>query len=188
MSSDATHSVYFDSHIRHVDFPRVSFTPFPSDHIYHEKRRSRPLLNPHFQNKLYLAASSLPTEDQQEKSAIEQSTNDPQINQPLFQIMKSIDSMEASINKKIESLHEMGVEGYASKKMNEAESHQDSNAVATPENSEALAGSVISTTEPKIKPAPKRKSKLLPIMAHEKKRKKNWYKIALWIVKPFSPS
>ena len=173
MSSDATHSVYFDSNIRHVDFPQVSFTPFPSEHVYHEKRRSRPLLNPHFQNKLYLSASTLPTEEQKEVSAIEQSTNDPQVNQPLFQIMKSIDSMEQSINKKIDTLHELGVEGYVNKKIAESNNHSDENAVATPENSEAIAGSVISTTEHKVKPAPKRKSKLLPIMAHEKKRKKN---------------
>ena len=168
MTSQASHAVFYEANFPHIAFPKASFTPFPSDLIYHDKRRGRPILNRHLQNKLYLTAAHLPTEERREVSGIKQATNDPTLNQPMYQIMKNLDSMEASVNKKVEDLQDMGVEGYINKKLVETKSHGEDNVVDTPDNSEALAGSVVATNEmkvPKKTPRPAFKN-LLPIKDH----------------------
>ena len=180
MSSQASYAVYYDSNYRNLTFPNASFSPFPSTLTYHQKRRSRPVFNRQMKNKLYLTSATMPTEEKEEISAVKQSTNDPEVNQPLYQIMKNIDSMEQSINRKIESLQEMGMEGYIRKKLQEEAASKDDNVLATPENSTSMAANVMSTTELKTK-APKRKrSKLLPIDDHDHQRKRQrqkWYKM-----------
>ena len=177
MAGQASHSVFFEDNFRNVSFANASFTPYPSTQIFHQKRLGRPMLNGHARNKLFLNAAPLPSEEKEEMAAIKQTINEPTSNKPLYQIMASIDSMEQSIDKKIDALQEMGMDGYAEKKMKESMASGDDNVVETPDNSDALAGSVISTNEPKVTPRKRKKNALLPIVAHDMARKKSKKKI-----------
>lgn len=176
MASPASHAVLYEENYKNINFAKATFSPFPSNLSFNVKRTCRPIMNDHFKNHLYLTAAPLPSEEREEMSAIKQSENDPVITEPLKQIQANIDSMERSINKKIEALHEMGMEGYVNKHMNEAKKAGSDAAVVCPEDTESMAGCVVATTEHKVKPAArKRKSTLLPIMAHDvnhKNRKK----------------
>ena len=171
MAGQATHSVFFEDNFKNVTFANASFTPYPSNQTFHQKRLGRPMLNGHTRNKLYLNAAPLPSEEKEEMAGIKQTTNEPTSNKPLYQIMATLDSMEQSINRKIDALQGMGMEGYVEKKMKETIAGGNDNVVETSDKSEALAGSVIGTNEPKVTPRKRKKDPLLPIVAHDNARK-----------------
>ena len=94
-----------------------------------------------------------------------------------MQILDSLNSVEKSINKKINDLQALGVENYVNKQIKQAQKRKTKPTVSYPENTDALGANVMSVSEVKTAKPRKPKYTPLPIATHEseskaKKRKK----------------
>ena len=115
----------------------------------------------------------MPSEKQVEEASVKMTENDPSLNQPKYQIMSSIDSVEKSITRKVDELDKLGAEQYINKQLKKEQSENTGQTeLAAPENKEPIASIVVSSNEPKVKPRVPKKTKLLPIIEHEQKPKK----------------
>ena len=164
----ALKQVYLDSNYPHISLPSAEINPLPSSLQLNQPRRGRSFINQHFKNHLFLSSSTRPTEMDQKISAIESTVNDPEAVSPYMQILKNIDSMERSINRRIQDLQEMGSDRYLQREMQKAASDSSGNAVENPENHTVESSGVLAVKEVKNPPPLKRKKSVaLPINIHE---------------------
>ena len=171
----ALKSVYIDSFYNPTTFlPKATLTSLPNPTQYNVRRRGSLLLNKADRHTLYLNSALPPPPAKEKLAEIAKTDNAPSINQPYTQILASLNTLEKSINKRIDDLHSMGVENYVNKEIQTLAKNKSKKetVVNYPENTDCLASNVISTNEYKASKPRKQKYSPLPISAHESERKK----------------
>ena len=159
-----------------VRLPKANFQNYPSGFHFNTPRRSSGFLNNHSRHDLYLTVSGYPDKTAQKMNEIPQTSSNLEIDKGYLQVIKNIDTMNDSIQKKLDDLQRVGFEKFGDEKLKEL-LHADnktkkSTVISGPEASEPAATDVVSTNEVIVKPIRKRKDPIMPISEHNLKRKK----------------
>ena len=161
---------YIEEFFPNIRIPDAKFSPFPTTMTLPRSRRGRSFINNHLRHHLFLNASGLPSDHDQKIIDVKQSINEPSINMPYMQVLKNIDAIEPSINKKIDELEEKGVNQYLTDAIKDSKPSEQ-NILDYPENVDPVSSGVVAVSEVPVRKPKRKQNAHLPIIEHQARKK-----------------